>query len=103
MESVQALLAAQAADAIVGFLYRVHRQERALPSSPVAVFDGNEAFNGSVDEAYGPIRIFDVELRPSEVLFQMEPESYRIYLAEFDQSAADDSEAGAKSMSESTS
>src|SRR2546423_922793 len=27
MESVQALLAAQAADAIVGFLHRVHRQE----------------------------------------------------------------------------
>jgi hypothetical protein len=30
------------------------------------------------------IRIFEVEFRPSEVLYQMEPETYRVYLAEFD-------------------
>jgi len=30
------------------------------------------------------IRIYEVEFRPSEVLFQMEPETYRVYLAEFD-------------------
>jgi hypothetical protein len=30
------------------------------------------------------IRIFDSEFRPSEILFQMEPETYRVYLAEFD-------------------
>jgi hypothetical protein len=37
-----------------------------------------------VDDTHGMIRIFEVEFRPSEVLFQMEPESYRVYLAEFD-------------------
>jgi hypothetical protein len=41
-----------------------------------------------VDEAHAVIRIFDIELRASEVLFQMEPESYRIYLAEFTEEAA---------------
>lgn len=30
------------------------------------------------------IRIFDAEFRPSEVLFQLEPQTYRVYLAEFD-------------------
>jgi hypothetical protein len=30
------------------------------------------------------VRIFDAEFRPSEVLFQMEPETYRVYLTEFD-------------------
>src|SRR5688500_17313587 len=33
IESVQALLAAEAADTIVGFLYRVHRQDRTPPPS----------------------------------------------------------------------
>jgi hypothetical protein len=85
MESVQALMAAQAADTIVGFLHRVHCRDRAPPPSPRALYEANQAFNDSVDEAHGPIRIFDVELRASEVLFQMEPESYRIYAAEFDE------------------
>jgi hypothetical protein len=87
MESAQALMAAEAADTIVGFLHRVHRQDcTPLPSSR-ALYEGSPAFNDSVDETHGPIRIFDIELRPSEVLFEMEPESYRIYLAEFDEGA----------------
>ena len=87
MESVQALLAAGAADTIVGFLHRVHRQDRTPPPSPRALYDGNQAFNDSVDETHGPIEIYEIELRASEVLFQMEPESYRIYAAEFDEEA----------------
>jgi hypothetical protein len=83
MESVQALLAAEAADAIVGFLHRVHRQDRqpGLPLAPS--YDDNVDFNDSLDDALGVIRIYDVELRPSAILYQMEPETYRIYLAEF--------------------
>lgn len=84
MESVQALLAAEAADTIVGFLHRVHRQDRTPPPAPRAQYDGNPEFNDSVDETHGAIRIYEVEFRPSEVLFQMEPESYRVYLAEFE-------------------
>lgn len=83
IESVQALLVAEAADTIVGFLHRVHRQDRTPPPSPRALFDESGAFNDSVDEAHGVIRIFEAEFRPSEVLFQMEPETYRVYLSEF--------------------
>lgn len=83
MESVQALIGAQAADTIVGFLHRVRRQDRTPPPSPRALYEANQAFSDSADEAHGPIRIYDIELRASEVLFQMEPESYRIYAAEF--------------------
>src|SRR3990172_8821574 len=89
MESVQALLAAEAADTIVGFLHRVHRQDRARPPSPRALYDDNGAFNDSVDEAHGTIHIYQVEFRPSEVLFKMEPETYRVYLAEFEAEAED--------------
>lgn len=90
MESVQALLAAEAADTIVGFLHRVHRQDRMPPPSPRALYDENQAFNESIDEAHGPIRILDVEFLASEILFQMEPETYRIYAAEFDEEAERD-------------
>jgi Abortive infection C-terminus len=83
MEGIQALLAAEAADTIVGFLHRVHRQGHAPAPSPRALFEGNPNFNDSVDEAHGMIQIYDVEFRPSEVLFHMEPETYRVYLAEF--------------------
>lgn len=90
MESVQALLVAEAADTIVGFLHRVHRQDRTAPLSPRALYEANPGFNDSVDEAHGMIRIYEVEFRPSEVLFQMEPETYRVYLAEFDDVAEGD-------------
>jgi Abortive infection C-terminus len=83
LESAQALLAAEAADTIVGFLHRVHRQDRTPQASPRALYDDNPEFNDSVDESHGTIRIYEAEFRPSEVLFQMEPESYRVYLAEF--------------------
>ena len=95
MEGVQALLAAEAADTVVGFLHRVHRQDRTASTAPTATFDDNFAFNDSLDETFGPFRIFDIEFRPSEVLFTLEPETYRIYLAEFDDGA--DSEAKASS------
>lgn len=84
LESVQALLAAEAADTIVGFIHRVHRQDRTPPPSPRALYEENVEFNESVDESHGMIKIFDSQFRSSEVLFLMEPETYRVYLAEFD-------------------
>ena len=96
MEGVQALLAAEAADTIVGFLHRVHRQDPTSPLAPTATFNDNSAFNDSLDETFGPFRIVDVEFRPSEVLFTLEPETYRIYLAEFDDGADSEASAGRK-------
>jgi hypothetical protein len=89
MDSVQALLAAEAADTIVGFLYRVHRQDRTPNPPPQAIFDENPQFNAYVDDAHELIRIFEAEFRPSEVLFQMESETYRVYLADFDTGSED--------------
>jgi hypothetical protein len=92
MESVQALLAAEAADTIVGFLHRMHRQDRTPPPSPRALYEDNSEFNVSVDETHGTIRIFDAEFQPSEVLFEMEPETYRVYLSEFGAEDGDESD-----------
>lgn len=84
MEEVQALLAAQAADTIVGFLYRVHCQDRSLPLTSEKFFNQNSTFNESLDEDLGLFKIFEYEFRPSEILFKLEPETYRICLGEFD-------------------
>jgi hypothetical protein len=83
MESVQALLAAEAADTIVGFLHRVHRQDRMPPPSPKALYEVSAAFNDFVDDQHEMIRVFDEEFLPSQVLFELAPEPYRVYLAEF--------------------
>jgi hypothetical protein len=87
-------LAAEAADAIVGFLHRVHRQDRAPLPSPRALYEDNPAFNDAVDDIHETVRIYELEFRPSDVLFQMEPESYRVYLAEFESAAGGSAEAG---------
>jgi len=85
MEAIQALLAAEAADAIVGFLHRVHLQDRTVPPSARAIYDEATSFNAYVDEEFGVIRVFEAQFPASEVLFQLEPETYRVYLAEFDE------------------
>lgn len=82
LETAQSLLVAEAADAIVGFLYRMHSEDRTIPVSPHAEFAASEDYNAWIDEEH-PIRIFDSDFRASEVLFQLEPETYRIYRADF--------------------
>ena len=82
MEGIQALLAAQAADAIIGFLYRVHAADLARPISPRFDFDTNPNFNEWIDEQNEMVQILDLPpYRPSEVLFNVDQEAYRDLLA----------------------
>lgn len=82
LESVQAILAAESADAIVGFLYRVHRQGGVSGAAPLN-YQTNADFNAYVNDANDAIRIFSEEFEPSKVLFEMAPEPYRLYLSAF--------------------
>lgn len=84
LEGSQARLAAEASDTIVGFLHRMHREGRAPAPSQEPIFDDNPEFNAYLDDAFGSLRVDAVEFQASEVLFNMEPESYRILLAEFE-------------------
>jgi hypothetical protein len=90
MESVQALLAAQAADAIVGFLHRTHCEDRGAPTGERLEFDGNEEFNTYIDESNQQIQIFDLAYSPSEVLFAVDQQAYRDLLAGFEPDGAED-------------
>ncbi len=79
----QATLAAQAADTIVSFLYRIHRD--ALMQSPgVRVYyEDHAAFNEAFDRDNETIRLGAVELLPSRVLFHGDREAYKAALNEF--------------------
>ncbi len=83
METVQALLAAGTADAIVGFLYRVHRQDRALADSKAPNYQENTEFNQYTDDTHKRVQIFEEYFDPSRILFELAPEAYRLYLAEY--------------------
>lgn len=89
MESAQAGLAAQAADAIVGFLHRVHRQEHSPSSGLGLEYDNNESFNTYVDTSNSQIQIFELTYRPSEVLYAVDQEAYRDLLAAYEPEASD--------------
>ena len=76
----QAMLAAQAADTIVSFLYRIHRD--ALNQNPGTriYYEDHAGFNEAFDNDNGTIRVSDLGLRPSEVMFKGDPEAYKAAL-----------------------
>jgi len=79
----QATLAAQAADTIVCFLYRIHRD--ALTQTPGArvYYEDHLDFNEAFDRDNALIRLGELELLPSRVLFHTDPEAYKAALNEF--------------------
>jgi hypothetical protein len=84
MEQAQATLVAGAADVIIGFLYEMHAQSRANNDGTAqSLYDENQDFNNSIDDSHEICVILEAEFWPSAVLFQMEPETYRLRLAEF--------------------
>ena len=79
----QATLAAQAADTIVSFLYRIHRD--ALRQSPGArvYYEDHADFNEAFDSDNELIRLGELELLPSQVLFHVDLEAYKTALNDF--------------------
>lgn len=90
MEDVQALLAAQAADAIVGFLYRIHRQDLSRSKLTPLNYDNQPEFNDWIDNQNDLVRVFTLEYKPSEVLFNMDLQAYRDLLPDYESAAVDE-------------
>jgi len=79
----QATLAAQAADTIVSFLYRIHHD--ALMQAPGArvYYEDHADFNEAFDRENEPIRLGNLELLASRVLFHADGEAYKAALNDF--------------------
>lgn len=76
----QATLAAQAADTIVSFLYRIHRDALAQVPGARVYYEDHKDFNEAFDRENDVIRIGDLELLSSRVLFHTDPEAYKAAL-----------------------
>jgi hypothetical protein len=83
METIQALLAAQAADTIVGFLYRIHRSKSETGARVRLEYADNPDFNNYVDDNHELVKIFKLEYRPSEIFFAIDLEAYKDELKTF--------------------
>lgn len=84
MEGIHALLVAQAADAIIGFLYRVHRQDLSRPRMVTLEYEDHADFNEWLDDQCDPVHILSLPpYRPSEVLFNVDQEAYRDLLTDY--------------------
>lgn len=88
----QATLAAQAADTIVSFLYRIHRDALMHTPGVRVYYEDHAAFNEAFDRDNETIRLGEVELLPSRVLFHGDPEAYKAALNDYlgEQGGADD-------------
>lgn len=83
LEQRQAMLAAQAADTIVSFMYRIHRDARSQIPGARVYYEDHADFNQDFDEKAGPIRLGILELQASRVLFHADREAYKAALNEF--------------------
>lgn len=81
LETVQALLAAQTADTIVGFLFRCHRQGQ---EKSILNYGDNEEFNEYFDDVHGKVEIIGSTFKASEILFLMDQVSYIQALREYE-------------------
>lgn len=79
----QATLAAQAADTIVSFLYRIHRDALAHAPGVRVYYEDHASFNEALDRDNETIRLGDLELLPSRVLFHTDREAYKAALNDF--------------------
>lgn len=99
MDLRQATLAAQAADTIVSFLYRIHRDALSQTPGTRVYYEDHTDFNKAFDDDNDPIRLGELVLQPSRVLFHADREAYKAALNEFiadrDGEADDEAPSGA--------
>ena len=83
LELQHAVLAAQAADTIVSFLYRVHRDSLAQTPGSRVYYEDHDDFNEAFDLENETISLGNLEFLPSRVLFHVDREAYRASLSEY--------------------
>ncbi len=92
MEGVQAEFAARAADALVAFLYKSHRRYSASVPIRLLEYRDNPNLNEYIDVSNETVAIFDLQYRPSEVLFSTDKKAYLDLLTNFEEEIAIESE-----------
>ena len=82
--SCHAEFAARAADAVIKFLVEAHRNaQEADGAPPMLSYFEHADFNEYVDEMHKPFTILTAQYKASEILYQMDLQTYRDALDEF--------------------
>lgn len=84
LEGIQAILAAQAADAIVGFLFSAHRVQR--DGAPQKRSGPDPTIDGVLDSVYEPVDIAGQPYAVSEALYATDREAYLAVAATVEES-----------------
>jgi len=79
----QAMLAAQAADTIVAFLYRIDRDAVSRTPGERVYYEDHKEFNETFDQDNDFVQIGELELQPSRVLFHTDREAYKAALNDY--------------------
>lgn len=87
LEAVQAEMVARAADAVVCFLFRVHKGYSDIEAPPTLQLGDHPEFNAYLDEN-NSVEIEGLPFQASEVLFTLDQEAYRDLLVGFEGDAA---------------
>ena len=85
LEGVQAEFVARAADALVAYLYKSHRRYLGTPLVRLLEYKDNPKLNEHIDSNNDTIAIFDLQYKPSEVLFSADRQAYLDLLASFEE------------------
>lgn len=84
-ENLHAHFVARAADLIVFFLFSVHRRFPASAATRRLIYEELTDFNEWLDEQQDELLVFTRRMKPSEVLFRMDPNEYRQQLTDYEQ------------------
>lgn len=76
LEPLQAQLAARAADTIVHFIFKAHKNGKDLHENTRISYGDYSDFDNDLDDSYDPIMIFDLPYKLSEVLFRVDQQAY---------------------------
>lgn len=90
LESLHAQLAARSADAIVNFLFKIHKKNSFDRRLDRISYEDNLLFNSYVDDNNELVTIFGLEYKPSDVLYHVDLRAYRDILNEYNTDIASD-------------
>jgi hypothetical protein len=89
LEELRAEFAARAADALVCFLYKSHRQALGVPPTRLVEYEDHGDLNDYIDSSNHPVRLFGLQYQPSEVLYYVDREAYLDLLVNFSPSGSE--------------
>jgi len=83
LEEVQAQLAARAADAVVYFLFKIHKNYPSQTQPQQITYQDQAEFNDYIDDNNSIVKIFDYQYKPSYILYELDEVAYLMLLEEY--------------------